>query len=114
MTTADTQNLVTPTDSRNGEVERLCVQRFVRALPRRLKTALEAVVNQEGDDIYFVLGYLNPSTARSYMSQLKYRGLAYTHRSGSTTEVWAHNKGRKLVRPNAALCAGEKKGHEHE
>lgn len=33
MTTADTQDLVTPTDSRNGEVGRLCVQRLV---PRHL------------------------------------------------------------------------------
>jgi len=67
-------------------------------LPRRLKKALEAVVNQEGDDIYFVLRYLNPPTARSYMSQLKRRGLAYTHRSSGTIEVWAHDKGRKLAR----------------
>lgn len=66
-------------------------------IPHHLKQALEAVVNQEGDDIYFVLGYLHPSTARSYMSQLKHRGLAYTHRSGGTTEVWAHEKGRRLA-----------------
>lgn len=30
MTTADTQDVVTPTDSRNGEAGRLCVQRLVR------------------------------------------------------------------------------------
>lgn len=30
MTTADTQDVVTPTDSRNGEAGRLCVQRMVR------------------------------------------------------------------------------------
>lgn len=30
MTTADTQDVVTPADSRNGEAGRLCVQRLVR------------------------------------------------------------------------------------
>jgi len=74
---------------------------MVRAhLPARLRSALEAVVAGEGDDLYFVLGYLSASTARSYMSQLKARGLAYTHVSGGTVEVWAHDKGRRLVRPN--------------
>ena len=65
-------------------------------LPKRLQTTLASVVSNEGDDIDFVLGYLNPSTARSYMSQLKKRGLAYTHSSNGTTEVWAHPKGRAL------------------
>ena len=77
------------------------VQRVVRAhLPARLRSALEAVVAGEGDDLYFVLGYLSPSTARSYMSQLKALGMAYTHVSGGTVEVWAHDKGRRAVRPN--------------
>lgn len=73
----------------------------VRAhLPARLRSALEAVVAGEGGDLYFVLGYVAQSTARSYMSQLKARGLAYTHVSGGAVEVWAHDKGRRLVRPN--------------
>ena len=54
-------------------------------------------MSEEGEDIYFVFADLSNSAARSYMSQLKSRGLAYTHRSGTTTEVWAHEKGRKLV-----------------
>ena len=73
----------------------------VRAqLPARLLRALVAVVAGEGDDLYFVLGYLSPSTARSYMSQLKARGMAYTFVSGKTVEVWAHDKGRRAVRHN--------------
>lgn len=81
--------------------KRVCSSGGVRAhLPARLRSALEAVVAGEGDDIYFVLGYLAPSTARSYMSQLKARGLAYTYVSGGVVEVWAHDKGRRLVRPN--------------
>lgn len=32
MTTADTQDVVPPTDSRNGEAGRLCVQRLVKRL----------------------------------------------------------------------------------
>ena len=35
MTTADTQDVVTPTDSRNGEAGRLCVQRLVRGHGRK-------------------------------------------------------------------------------
>lgn len=66
-------------------------------LPKRLQTALEAISEQEGDDLYFVLGYLSNSTARSYVSQLKARGLAYTHVSNGTVEVWLHNKGRTLA-----------------
>lgn len=80
------------------------LERLVRAhLPARLRSALEAVVGNEGDDLYFVLGYVAKSTARSYMSQLKARGLAYTHVSGGTVEAWAHDKGRRLVRPNGKL-----------
>lgn len=66
-------------------------------LPPRLRIALERIVGNEGDDIYFVLGYVSGPTARSYASQLKARGLAYTHRANGTTEVWAHEKGRKLI-----------------
>lgn len=33
MTTADTQDVVTPNDSRNGEAGRLCVQRLVSRVP---------------------------------------------------------------------------------
>jgi len=60
-------------------------------------TALDAIVAQEGDDIYFVLGYLGDSTARSYVSQLKSRGLAYTYVNSGLTEVWSHPKGRQLI-----------------
>ena len=65
-------------------------------LPARLRTALALVVAGEGDDLYFVLNYVSRSTARSYLSQLKARGLAYTHVSNGTIEVWAHEKGRKI------------------
>lgn len=67
-------------------------------LPARLMRALESIVVNEGDDLYFVLGYVSRSTARSYMSQLKSKGLAYTHVSGGTVEVWAHDRGRRIIR----------------
>lgn len=70
----------------------------MKVLPNRLYAALKAITRNEGDDIYFVLGYVSASTARSYVSQLKNRGLAYTYVSNGTVEVWAHDKGRKLVR----------------
>jgi hypothetical protein len=65
-------------------------------LPNHLRKALTAIINNEGDDIRFALSYLHPSTASSYVSKLKARGLAYTYRSGRITEVWAHPKGRKV------------------
>jgi len=71
-------------------------------LPQRLFEALTAVVNNEGDDLYFALGYLSKSTARSYLSQLKSRGLAYTYLNNGTVEVWANDKGRKLCKPPQA------------
>jgi len=67
-------------------------------LPKRLLTALLAITNQEGEDIGFALGYLNPSTASSYVSQLKARGLAYTHCGNGTVEVWPHPKGREIAK----------------
>lgn len=66
-------------------------------LPKYLRSALEAITSKEGDDLYFVLGHLDKSTARSYVSRLKRRGLAYTHVSNGTVEVWAHPKGRELI-----------------
>ena len=73
-------------------------------LPKHLHDALTAIVNQSGDDIGFVLGYLSRETASSYVSKLKRRGLAYTHHSGSTIEVWPHPKGRALIATDSA-CA---------
>lgn len=60
-------------------------------LPPRLRKALLTIAEHEGDDLRFVLGYLCESTARSYVSQLKSRGLAYTYDG----EVWLTKNGRK-------------------
>jgi hypothetical protein len=62
------------------------------SLPRHLRTALDAIANNEGDDLEFVLGYLNPSTARSYVSKLKRRGFAYVYNG----EVWLTESGRNV------------------
>lgn len=59
--------------------------------------ALEFIVSMDGDDINFVLGYLSRKTASNYVSELKKRGLAYTHPHNGTIEVWSHPKGRALV-----------------
>ncbi|MBV6513860.1 MAG: hypothetical protein FMNOHCHN_03416 [Ignavibacteriaceae bacterium] len=55
-------------------------------------------MNGCGDDIYFVLGHLGQSTARSYVSKLKKRGLAYTYVNSGTTEVWITDKGANLLK----------------
>ena len=69
----------------------------MKTLPKHLKQALEAIVAGSGDDIYFVLGYLSKGTARSYVSELKKRNLAYTYCGGSTCEVWPTDKGKKII-----------------
>lgn len=63
-------------------------------LPRHLRTALEAIERNEGDDFRFVLGYLNESTARTYISKLNRRGLAYLYER----EVWLTQRGRIAAR----------------
>jgi hypothetical protein len=63
-------------------------------LPTHLRTALNAIANNEGDDLRFVLGYLNESTARSYISKLKRRGLAYIY----DREVWLTESGRNVAK----------------
>lgn len=70
----------------------------MKPLPEYLESVLMAVSTQEGDDIEFVLGHLELPTARSYMSKLKRRGYAYTHRSNGTTEVWLHPSGRHYLK----------------
>lgn len=65
----------------------------MKPLPKHLETALVAISTNQGDDIRYVLGYLNEGTARSYVSKLKRRGMAYTHYSKGTTEVWLHPLG---------------------
>jgi hypothetical protein len=61
-----------------------------------LMRALQRIVDNEGDDLYFVFGDFTAATARSYLSLLKMRGLAYTYVSGGVVEVWATQIGRKL------------------
>lgn len=69
----------------------------MKKLPYHLLLALASVAGAAGDDLYFVLGHVAKNTARSYMSQLKARGLAYTHVSNGTTEVWPTKAGEKLL-----------------
>jgi hypothetical protein len=69
----------------------------MKPLPKHLREALKSVCDNPGDDIYFALGYLSKSTARSYMSKLKYRGLAYTHTGSRMTEIWPTQKGFALL-----------------
>lgn len=59
MTTADTQDVVTPTDSSNGEAGRLCVQRLVREfVDARLADCME--VMREYPDAHFDLAIVDP------------------------------------------------------
>lgn len=67
-------------------------------LAPHLVQTLDCIINGSGDDIYFILGYLNDSTARSYVSKLKRKGLAYTYISGGTTEVWPTPKGIEFIK----------------
>lgn len=70
----------------------------MKPLPPYLREVLKAIISGAGDDIHFVLGFLgDPKRASSYASKLKRRGLAYTHRSNGTTEVWPTDKGRKCL-----------------
>lgn len=76
----------------------------MKLLPPYLMEVLRSVVSNAGDDIEFALGSLCGTNASSYVSKLKRRGLAYTHRSNRTTEVWPTRKGIALIEttPTAA------------
>jgi hypothetical protein len=78
-------------------------------LPKYLHEALRNVAQKSGDDLYFVLGHVGKSSARSYMSQLKKRGLAYTYSRGGIIEVWPHKKGVTYL----ANCAELKRDGPH-
>ena len=69
----------------------------MKPLPYYLHETLHSIVAGSGDDIQFVLGYLG-SNASSYVSKLKRRGLAYTYRASTTTEVWATKSGSEYLK----------------
>jgi hypothetical protein len=64
----------------------------ITPLPKHLQEALDSVSGHEGDDIYFVLGYLSRSTAHCYVSRLKKLGLAHTYVSNGISEVWTRRR----------------------
>lgn len=83
----------------------------MKPLPPHLLTALQAIIDGSGDDIRFVLGYLNEKTASGYVSKLKSRGLAYTYRANGTTEVWPHPKGIAVAARAATKPPKAPEGH---
>lgn len=64
-----------------------------RPVPPRLVAALRRIVSQSGESIGYIFFEMNQSTASSYVSQLRWLGLATIYRS----ECWPTSKGSALI-----------------